>query len=120
DDLIEIAAAEHAVDEGVGSEERAQRGDIGPVEGVDIGQHKLLVGLFGHRSRGRIGGCLDAGRLAAAGCAFMSGSGAHRFNCFGDRARGSARERRVARMKAQFEMLAAYNAWVNERLYAAA
>jgi hypothetical protein len=50
----------------------------------------------------------------------MSGSGAHRFNCFGDRARGSARERRVARMKAQFEMLAAYNAWVNERLYAAA
>jgi uncharacterized damage-inducible protein DinB len=47
----------------------------------------------------------------------MSGGGADRFNCFGDRAKESARDWRVTRMKAQFEMLAAYNAWVNERLY---
>jgi uncharacterized damage-inducible protein DinB len=49
----------------------------------------------------------------------MSGGGADRFNCFRGRAKGSARDREMARMKAQFEMLAAYNAWVNERLYEA-
>src|SRR5215470_698666 len=42
------------------------------------------------------------------------------FNCCGGRDKGDARKVEATRMKAQFEMLAAYNAWVNERLFAAA